>query len=107
VIAWRRGFFGVWVILACVWIVWTGWYEYIDNDWSTPIQTQDDCWNRLAHWPDGKIIDPFSPEFHAIEPKIRECQTATWKDTTEPCKFVKPDCSTSALGFASIALQFR
>jgi hypothetical protein len=88
--AWRRGFFRLWVVLAVIWIAVVGWTQYPLGHWGMKIRTDGDCWERFAHWPDGKAFDEWdtyhdSPDGHsdtdrwrdAAAQKILGCQAAS------------------------------
>jgi hypothetical protein len=53
-INWARGFFRAWAVLAVLWISGSGWHAYTTASWSQP---EDDCWEQIAKWPDGKPLD--------------------------------------------------
>ena len=58
-IAWRRGLFRVWVVLALLWIAFAGWIAYEGINWYTGVQTEGECWDRHAVWPDGQHFAQF------------------------------------------------
>jgi hypothetical protein len=57
--AWGRGFFRLWVVLAVTWIAVVGWTQYPFGYWGIPMRTDDECWERFGHWPDGKAFDQY------------------------------------------------
>jgi hypothetical protein len=93
-VAWRRGFFRAWVVLAIIWIAGVGWNQYPLFHLETKIQTSGDCWERFARRPDGTALDdkfelffshsppPGSPpsdrdRWHAAAlQKIHDCEVA-------------------------------
>jgi hypothetical protein len=62
---WSRGLFRAWLVLALGWVSFIGWYEYANKPWNLDwtsglIYNQgDECWTRLAKWPDGQPFDWF------------------------------------------------
>jgi hypothetical protein len=61
---WSRGLYRAWLVLALGWVGFIGWYEYANKPWnldwgsSALIRTEnDECWTRLAKWPDGQPFD--------------------------------------------------
>jgi hypothetical protein len=54
----RRGFFRGWLVFSIAWIGLTGWNEYYKKPWNMNWgppgwRIGDECWDRLAKWPDG------------------------------------------------------
>jgi hypothetical protein len=61
-INWAKGFFRTWAVLACLWVLASGWREYTTYwSWheysSAGWAEKDDCWEQFAKWPDGKPLD--------------------------------------------------
>ena len=95
-INWARGFFRAWAVLA-VWISGSGWHAYTTASWSQP---EDDCWEQIAKWPDGKPFDEWerggfvdyvpndepnrrqNKIFEEVWRKIKDCGTA--KEAAKP-----------------------
>jgi hypothetical protein len=86
-------------VLAGVWIFASGWYAYSTFTDYSFIQPQDDCWDQIAKWPDGKPFDVWDdfddyviPGFekaaeysiaiernrwrHVIRQKLNDCEAA-------------------------------
>src|SRR5262249_35205719 len=55
---WRRGFFRAWLVFAVAWIALTGWNvcgsKPWNQNWVRCPQTEGECWDRVAKWPDGQ-----------------------------------------------------
>jgi hypothetical protein len=58
-ISWARGFFRAWTVAALLWVLFIGWNQYAGARWSDSVQTNGDCWDRLAVWPDGRPFNEF------------------------------------------------
>jgi hypothetical protein len=54
---WGRGFFRAWVVVTVLWILFTGWNEYKNWVMHPDEARANECWDRLAKWPDGKPFD--------------------------------------------------
>jgi hypothetical protein len=91
--AWGRGFFRLWVVLAVIWIAVVSWTRYPLGYWGMDIRHDDGCSERFGHWPDGKAFEhpwdiypeyPTSPDAldrnrwrEATAQKIQDCHAAS------------------------------
>ncbi len=61
---WKRGFFRVWILITIIWIAVLGWAEFGGGlPWIPPFQTEGECWDRFAKWPDGSPLNALDAYF--------------------------------------------
>jgi hypothetical protein len=109
IINFKRGLFRIWLALSLAWIGLTGWKEYYNKpwnmDWGPGWRVGDECWDRLAKWPDGTpynhddgvwaafneylspgesdpVIEKRNQWRETVRQKLRECEAA--KEAARP-----------------------
>jgi hypothetical protein len=87
-INWAKGFFRAWAVLASLWILSSGWLAYTTPHLSG--YPNDDCWEQLAKWPDGKPFDVWDRYgFREVNAERKQWQETVFQKV-EDCESAKP-----------------